>query len=293
MNRNAIIMAAGMSSRFVPLSLETPKSLLNVKGEILIERQIRQLREAGIKDIIVVVGYLKEKFEYLKEKYNVILLENPYYKTMNNFSTLYVAKEYLGNTYICSSDNYFIENVFLQRSQHAYYATVYESGRTEEWCLELDDNDRIIGVKIGGENAWIMKGHVFFSEEFSAQLIPYLEKNFSNKIKWNKYWEDLFIEHTEEMLMFAKKYSGGIIEEFDSLDELREFDNTYIENTRSKIIQNLAEKLNCGEADIKKIVPIKENGIVTGFNFFCRENIYCYEYKGDQLRKVNLKIAGN
>ena len=70
MTRNAIIMAAGMSSRFAPLSLETPKALLNVKDEIMIERQIGQLREAGIDEIVIVVGYLKEKFEYLKEKYH-------------------------------------------------------------------------------------------------------------------------------------------------------------------------------------------------------------------------------
>lgn len=51
--------------------------LLNVKDEIMIERQIGQLREAGIDEIVIVVGYLKEKFEYLKEKYHVILVENP------------------------------------------------------------------------------------------------------------------------------------------------------------------------------------------------------------------------
>ena len=118
MTRNAIIMAAGMSSRFAPLSLETPKALLNVKDEIMIERQIGQLREAGIDEIVIVVGYLKEKFEYLKEKYHVILVENPYYKQMNNFSTLYVAREYLKNTWICSADNYFTENVFMEESEN-------------------------------------------------------------------------------------------------------------------------------------------------------------------------------
>jgi len=41
---NAIIMAAGTSSRFAPLSYEKPKSLIEVKGEVLIERQIRQLK---------------------------------------------------------------------------------------------------------------------------------------------------------------------------------------------------------------------------------------------------------
>ena len=102
-------MAAGMSTRFVPLSIETPKALLKVKGEVLIERQINQLREANIQEIVVVVGYLKEKFEYLQEKYGVILIENPDYKTKNNHSTLYAARRYLKNTFICSGDNYFAE----------------------------------------------------------------------------------------------------------------------------------------------------------------------------------------
>ena len=48
---NAIILAAGMSARFAPLSFERPKGLLRVKGEVLVERQIRQLQKAGVSDI--------------------------------------------------------------------------------------------------------------------------------------------------------------------------------------------------------------------------------------------------
>ena len=62
---NAIIMAAGTSSRFAPLSYELPKALIKIRGEILIERQIRQILEAGIKEIIVVTGYKAERFEYM------------------------------------------------------------------------------------------------------------------------------------------------------------------------------------------------------------------------------------
>ena len=60
---NAVIMAAGLSSRFAPISYEKPKGLLKVRGEVLIERQIRQLKEAGIDDITVVVGYKKERLQ--------------------------------------------------------------------------------------------------------------------------------------------------------------------------------------------------------------------------------------
>ena len=49
---NAVILAAGASSRFAPLSYERHKALIEVKGEVLIERQIRQLREGGVKRYI-------------------------------------------------------------------------------------------------------------------------------------------------------------------------------------------------------------------------------------------------
>ena len=98
---NAIIMAAGISPRFAPISYELPKGLLKVNGEILIERQIEQLREAGIKEIVVVVGYMKERLFYLEDKYNVKILVNNDYHKRNNHSTLYVAREYLGiHTYV-------------------------------------------------------------------------------------------------------------------------------------------------------------------------------------------------
>lgn len=78
---NAIIMAAGMSSRLAPISYETPKGLMKVRGEVLIERQIEQLQEAGIDDITIILGYLKERFFYLEDKYNVkIAINDEYYK---------------------------------------------------------------------------------------------------------------------------------------------------------------------------------------------------------------------
>ncbi len=104
---NAVILAAGLSSRFVPLSYEIPKGLLTVKGEVLIERQIRQLHEKGINEIAVVVGYMKEKFEYLKEKYGVELIGTDEFKTRNNHSSIFAARGILKNSIITSSDLYF------------------------------------------------------------------------------------------------------------------------------------------------------------------------------------------
>lgn len=104
---NAIIMAAGLSSRFAPISYEKPKGLLEVRGEVLIERQIRQLQEAGISDITLVLGYKKEEFFYLEDLLGVKIRINEEYTKRNNNSTIRCVEDILGNTFICSSDDYF------------------------------------------------------------------------------------------------------------------------------------------------------------------------------------------
>ena len=89
---NAIILAAGTASRFAPISYEKPKALIRVKGEILIERQIRQLKEAGINEIIIVIGYKAEQFEYLKKKFGVILVYNLEYLNRNNNGSIFAVR---------------------------------------------------------------------------------------------------------------------------------------------------------------------------------------------------------
>ena len=192
---NAIIMAAGTSSRFAPLSYEKPKALIEVRGEVLIERQIRQLREAGIEEVIVVTGYKAEQFEYLKDKYGVVLINNPYYLTRNNNSSIYAAREYIKNSYICSSDNYFITNPFESDVDESYYAAVYMEGQTGEWCI-LEEDGWIKDVKVGGQDSWVMLGHVFWSELFSRSFLHILEEEYDNPETADKLWETIYIEHT-------------------------------------------------------------------------------------------------
>ena len=148
---NAVIMAAGTASRFAPLSYERPKALIEVKGEVLIERQIRQLKEAGIDEIVIVVGYMKEQFAYLADKFGVIIVENPDYLVRNNNSTIQAVRKYLKNTYICSSDNYFGKNPFEAEVDEAYYAAIYADGETKEWCMHEDGDGFVDAVTVGGQ----------------------------------------------------------------------------------------------------------------------------------------------
>ena len=156
---NAVILAAGLSSRFAPISYERPKGLLRVRGEVLIERQIEQLRAAGVRDIVVVVGYKKEAFFYLEDKYGVRIVVNRDYAERNNSSSIMLVREVLGNTYVCSSDNYFDENPFEPHVWKAYYAAQLFEGPTNEWALTTGAHGRITKVEVGGVDAWCMVGH--------------------------------------------------------------------------------------------------------------------------------------
>ena len=98
--KRAIILAAGFGMRMVPINTEAPKGLLEVHGEPLIERQIRQLHAVGIHEIYIVVGFMKEQYEYLMDDYDVELIVNPDYAKKNNLHSLYLAREHLSNAYV-------------------------------------------------------------------------------------------------------------------------------------------------------------------------------------------------
>jgi CTP:phosphocholine cytidylyltransferase-like protein len=204
---NAIIMAAGVSSRFAPLSYEKPKALTVVKGEILIERQIRQLRAAGIEEIYVVVGYKAEQFAYLQEKFNVHLIMNHAYMTRNNNGSIYAAKDVIRNSYICSADNYFAENPFEAQVDDSYYAAVFAQGETQEWCMQTDDKGYISQVHVGGCDAWYMLGHAFWSEEFSAGFLEFRAAQYDLPQTKNLFWENIFMEHLDVLKMRMRKYT--------------------------------------------------------------------------------------
>ena len=265
---NAIIMAAGTSSRFVPLCWERPKGLLEVKGEILIERQIKQLKAAGVDDITIVTGYMADKFNYLKDKFGVSLVYNQDYARYNNTSTLMCVLDKLGDTWICSSDNYFTENVFDEHPACSQYSAEYADGETDEYCLTCDKDDNIINVTVGGANAWYMIGHVFFSKGFSDAFKKILIEEYKNEETRQGYWEDVYIKHLKELpLMKIRKFQPGIINEFDSLEELRAFDKSYVDDSRSKVFAEISRRLDCKQMDIVNIKKNKNSDFKYSFNF--------------------------
>lgn len=274
---NAVIMAAGTSSRFAPLSFEKHKALIEVRGEVLIERQIRQLREAGIKDIYIITGYKADDFIYLKDKYGVELVYNCEYNRRNNNSSIYAARNIINNSYICSADDYFQINPFNVYEDEAYYATVYSHGSTEEWCVKTDDKEYITGVTIGGSDSWYMLGHTFWDQQFTRIFLDILCSEYNHPNMYDKLWESVYIEHIDKLFMKSRHYPSDIIYELDSLEDLREFDQSYVTDTRSAVIKSIAEELEVTEDIIKVIKSSKgNNNEAEGFIFKARERIYRY-----------------
>lgn len=275
---NAVILAAGASSRFAPLSFERHKAFTEVRGEKLVERQIRQLQESGVSEIWIVTGYKAEQFSYLRDAFHVGLIHNGAYLSRNNQSSIWAARHVISDTYIWSSDNYFPENPFLGAPGGAWYAAQYAAGDTGEWCM-TEREGRISQVTVGGRNAWYMLGPARWDQEFSRRFLRILEQEYDLPGTREKMWENILMEHLDELSMKIRRYPPGAIFEFDTLDELRGFDPSYLDNTRSVILRQIANGLQVRERDLTEITAVKgRDAAAVGFRFRCGERLFTYDY---------------
>ena len=136
----AIIMAAGKGTRMRPVTLHTPKPLVKVNGKRMIDSVIEALHKNGISEIYIVVGYLKDQFEILPKEYeNVKLIENPFYDTCNNISSLYVARDYIENAIILDGDQIiYHEKILAPEFDRSGYNAVWTDDETEEWLMTVE-----------------------------------------------------------------------------------------------------------------------------------------------------------
>lgn len=289
---NAVILAAGLSSRLAPISYDRPKGALCVRGEVLIERQIAQLQEAGIDQIAVVVGYKKEEYFYLEDKFGVQLISNPEYMERNNHSSIWAARDLLGNSYICVSDVYFTESPFRKFEYSAYADAIQLDSADDEYFLQTKGKDRrIVSAEVGGEGGWAMVGHAYWDKAFSAQYLSILDNEYLLQETKGKLWEDIFLEHASDLAMFARRFPDGVIHEFDSVDEVRDFDPLFIENVSSDVLDNICAILGCNRDEVRDIAPIKQG--LTNLSFFFKVDGagYVYRYPGAGTNKLINRAA--
>ena len=283
MDKNAIILAAGKSTRFAPFTYEKPKGLFIVRGEVLIERQINQLIEAGIKDIYIVLGYMKEKFFYLEQKYDEVkLIVNNTYGKFGNIYSLYVAREFLANTFVCCADHYFLKNPFLDNNEDnkSYRSCAYIEGNFREFGVDYSDDDIITGCYIGGENKMAMVGHAYFNEKFSKRFIKYLEDELNNFGVANMFWEEFYSTHIKDLTLHLREFNNKDIQEFDNIDDLRQFDSDFLLNVDSNIIGNICDTIHCHPNDIRDIEVIQAGLTNVSFKFNVKDVEYVYRHPG-------------
>ena len=284
---SAVILAAGSATRFIPLSLEQPKGLYEVYGERLIERQIRQLQDAGIDNITVVLGYKKEMFSYLAEKYGVTLLFNPAYNVKNNIESILVAKEAIRNTYICVCDCYYVANPFHKYEYRTSFAGVSISEKKAELYVRTDSENRIYKIDTNQEEGKILIGHSYWQEDFSKGFLKLAEEHRKTGLYDDRFWEWLWNDYMDQLPpMYLKEYAREAIYEFDYFEQLREFDVGYVSRAHSDILRNIKLVFRCDEEDIVDFRTVSEGLTNTSFIFQIDGVDYIYRHPGEGTEKI-------
>lgn len=226
----AIIMAAGKGERMHPLTEKVPKPLIRVNGRRMIDSVIEGLRANGILEIYIVVGHLKEQFEELKILYpGVELIENPYYETCNNISSLYAVRDHLENCMILDGDQIIYDpSILAPEFERSGYNAVWTDEETTEWLMTVE-NGIVTGCsRTGGSRGWQLYSISRWSAEDGAKLKKHLELEFDVKKNRQIYWDDVAMFcHPEEYTLGIRPMRAEDIIEIDSLEELIAADPTY------------------------------------------------------------------
>lgn len=217
----AILLAAGKGTRLRPLTDTTPKSLIEVNGLPLIERQIQYLKKKGITEIIVVTGYLKEKFDYLAYEYGVKLVHNDKYDEYNNLYTMYLVREHLQDTYVLEGDIYMHHNVIdITVSESTYFSPIKYDFQ-DEWILQIDETNRVTDIIVGSvPGSHIMCGVSYWSQADGEFIQGKLEEAVDRNTFKDKYWDNMIAENLDTLNIKVYELKESDLYEIDSLEDL-------------------------------------------------------------------------
>ncbi len=278
----AILLASGIGQRMGEITKKTSKCLLKVNGEVLIERLIKQLLEKNIKNIVVLVGHVKEQFEYLINKYNVKLIYNPEYNKKNTIASFYnIINEIENkNSYIIASDIYLTENIFNEYECEPYYIGAWLDDCENEWVYNYDENNKVNSVYYGNDFNYYLGGFSFHTKDEINKLIDLVKIEYKKENSYNMYWEDILVSNFDVLPNFyVKKIPYGIMKEFDTVDDIEKEQDSllYLKNEISKNLGISAaqkiflKKIDAGISnesylltkDSKKYI-VRKPGVATG-----------------------------
>lgn len=260
--RRAVILAAGFGLRMIPINRETPKALLNVRGEVLIERQIRQLKEAGVEEIAVIVGFLKERFEYLMDDFGVSLIVNPAYASANNLRSLALAEKKLDGCYIVPCDMYAEENPFRSLETHSWYMMADREDPESE--MRVNRADEIVDVR-KGETGQAMIGIAYVAPADAEGLRQRLREMAEDPEEQDSFWEEA-IREGNHLRFPARTVPGGAVTEINTYEQLRELDSGS-EHLQSRVLGIIAETFGTKPEEITNITMLKKGMTNRSFLF--------------------------
>lgn len=280
--QNAIILAAGFGMRMIPINREVPKGLLEVKGEALIERIIHQLQEVGIYDIYIVVGFMKEQYEYLMDKYQVELIVNPEYAVKNNLYSMKYATDYLSNSYIIPCDIWCAKNPF---DKHELYS----------WYMVSDSSNAESTVRVNRKLELVTLED---NQEYGNEMIGicYLEGNQTENVKnsilrmckesryRDAFWEVALFEQRHPRLQ-AKLIHSADVMEINTYEQLRDIDDRS-KHLASEAVMTIANALKAAPSDITEIEMLKKGMTNRSFLFKCRGQRYIMRIPGEGTERL-------
>lgn len=277
---NAVILAAGKSSKFFPPLYDKPKGLFTFCGEVLIERQIKQLQEAGITDITVVLGYEKEQFFYLEDTFGVNLVINTHYFDESNLASLSAVRGRLGETLLCCADHWFDENPFVNQEFEASTRLVAPAvNARHEFIVDQAQDGRLDNLRCGAESGICLMGYAFLTTEFCQQFMRLYDAEKDILGVKNLHWEQFWGRHAGELPLYGKPLMEGF-HEFDSLADLQKLDQAVLDNVSQEAINNICQLLSCNKWDIRDIEPLNKGLTNVSFSFYVGDNRYVYRHPG-------------
>lgn len=280
--RNAVILAAGFGMRMVPINLSTPKALIEVGGEPLIERTIRQLHEQGIRNITVVAGFMKESFEYLMDEYGVDLVINPDYASKNNLHSLALVADRISNTYIIPCDIWCARNPYSSTEPYSWYMV-----------SELVDEDSTVRVNRKRELVTIsdreagnsMIGISYLTEPEAGIVRDNLKRMDADESFDEDFWEKALYARAEagskdRMILQAKVVSSSDFVEIDTYEQLRDLDSDS-NHLKTDSIKTICSALNCKESEVTDISVLKKGMTNRSFLFSAKGAKYIMRIPGE------------
>lgn len=273
---NAIILAAGYGLRMVPLNTEIPKGLLEVHGEPLIERTIKQLQEAGITDIHIVVGYQKEKYEYLIDQYQVNLIVNMEYSTKNNLHSLYKASRYLGNSYIIPCDLYSVHNPYSTFEPYDWY--MVSDRTTDKSTVKINRQGQLVSIPAKSSGP-AMLGISYLTSETATRLTETMKEWCQSSVYDNAFWDDALFA-TPDIRIHGRLVSQMDVMEIDTFEQLRALDSSS-DQLKTSAMQIIAKTFDTTIDQITNIETLKKGMTNRSFLFTCKNERFIMRIPGE------------